>query len=300
MLTSWVSFSLALFLVGSEPMISTAAGTGQAGDSGDGGPASAAKLNMPFDVAFDSQGNLYFTDTFNHRLRRIDQASGVMTTVGGNGHPGFSGDGGPATQARLDEPYGIVVDARGNLFFADRLNRRVRRIDGTTGLISTVAGNGTGRYSGDGGPGDKAGLVEPNGVALSVDGRTLYIADVAGHRVRCLDLTRNVISTFAGTGKARHEGDGGPAREASIWGARAVDIGPDGSVYILEREGNTLRKVECGIRQNRDDRGDGPQRLLSRRRPGRRSDIQRAERTRCRRRGQCLDRRYREPGDPRH
>ena len=245
MVTSCVSFSIALLLIASEPTISTAAGTGEPGDSGDGGLAAAAKLNMPFDVAFDSQGNLYFTDTFNHRLRRVDQASGVITTVGGNGHPGFSGDGGPAAQAQVREPYGLVLDAQGNLFFADRLNRRVRRIDAMTHTISTVAGNGSTRYSGDGGPGEKAGLVEPNGVAFSNDGRTLYIADVAGHRVRSLDLDRNIISTFAGTGKGRHEGDGGLARDASIWGARAVDTGPDGSVYILEREGNSLRKVSA-------------------------------------------------------
>src|SRR5205823_6540717 len=125
----------------------------------------------------------------------------------------------------------------------DRLNRRVRGVDPGTGVITTVAGNGSKVYGGDGGPGTAAGLVEPNGVAIARDGRTLFIADVAGHRIRRLDLASGTISTLAGTGQARHDGDGGPADRASIWGARAVDVGPDGSIYILEREGNCLRVV---------------------------------------------------------
>ena len=136
-----------------------------------------------------------------------------------------------------------MVDPQGNVFFADRLNFRVRRIDGTTSAISTVAGNGSKVYFGDGELATKAGLVEPNGVALSRDGKTLLIADVAGHRIRRVDLTSGLITTFAGTGRPSHDGDGGPADLASIWGARAVDVGPDGSVYILEREGNRLRVV---------------------------------------------------------
>jgi streptogramin lyase len=163
--------------------------------------------------------------------------------VAGSGKAGFAGDGGPAVQAQLNEPYGIVVDPQGNLFVADRLNRRVRMVDARSGVITTVAGNGTRVYGGDGGPGSEAGLVEPNGVALARDGRSLFIADVAGHRIRRVDMTSGRITTLAGTGRARHDGDGGPAERASIWGARAVDVGPDGSVYILEREGNSLRVV---------------------------------------------------------
>jgi sugar lactone lactonase YvrE len=163
--------------------------------------------------------------------------------VAGSGSAGFSGDGGSATKAQLNEPYGIVLDASGNVFIVDRLNRRVRRVDGRTGIITTVAGNGTKTYSGDGGPAIAAGLVEPNGVALDRGGHFLLIADVGGNRVRRVDLATGLISTFAGTGRARHDGDGQPAVGASLWGARAVDVGPDGAVYILEREGNTLRVV---------------------------------------------------------
>ncbi len=232
-----------LALASAVPTMSTAVGTGQPGDGGDGGPATAARLNMPFDVALDARGDLYLSDTFNHRIRRVDRVTGRIVTVAGDGTAGFSGDGGPAIRARLHEPYGIVVGPGGDVFFADRLNRRVRRVDGRTGVIVTVAGDGSKVASGDGGPGTAAGLVEPNGVALTRDGRTLLIADVAGHRIRSVDLPSGRIATFAGTGRPRHDGDGGPAAAASLWGARAVDVGPDGSVYILEREGNRLRVV---------------------------------------------------------
>jgi DNA-binding beta-propeller fold protein YncE len=201
-------------------------------------------LNNPFDVAFDAAGNLFLSDTFNHRVRRVDAKTGVITTVAGDGTKGFSGDGGPATRARMDEPYGIVLDRAGNLFVADRLNRRVRRVDAGSGVMTTVAGDGSKAFSGDGDPGDRAGLVEPNSLALDPEGRRLFIADVADHRVRLVDLTTGVITTFAGTGKGQHSGDGGPAQSASIFGPRAVEVGQDGTVYILERQGNTLRAVD--------------------------------------------------------
>lgn len=236
---------MCLFLcAASEPKIVTAVGTGQPGYSGNGGPAVKARLNQPFDVAFDGHGDIYVSDTFNHRIRKIEHDTGIISTIGGNGSKGFSGDGGPAVRAQLNEPYGIAIDPQGNLFFADRLNCRVRRIDAGTGKITTTAGNGSKIYFGDGGPAEKAGLVEPNGVALTRDGKILLIADVAGHRIRRVDLATGLIDTFAGTGRPRHEGDGGPASQASVWGARAVDVGPDGSIYILEREGNRLRVVD--------------------------------------------------------
>ncbi len=225
-----------------EEIMTSPIGTGQPGYSGDGGPADKAQLNSPFDVAYDIAGNLYISDTSNHCIRRVDARSGIITTVAGIGEPGFSGDGGLATAARLNEPYGLAIDARGNIYFADRLNRRVRHIAVDTGIITTIAGNGTDRDSGDRGPATEAGIVEPNGLALDGRGR-LYIADVAGHRVRVYQVPTQILESYAGTGQPRHEGDGGPAEAAALFGPRAVEVGPDGTVYILERNGNTLRAV---------------------------------------------------------
>jgi NHL repeat len=227
-------------------VITTAVGSGECGFGGDGGPALRAILNGPFDVGFDPDGNLYFSDTFNHRIRRVDARTGNITTCAGFGEAGYSGDGGPAAQARLNEPYGITVDTAGNVYVADRHNHCVRRIDGASGVIATLAGNGSAGYSGDGGPAVEAGMAEPNGLALDPTQRRLFIADVADHRVRVVDLVSGMISTFAGTGEAQHSGDGGPASRAGVFGARAVKVAPGGTVYILERQGSTLRAVDPG------------------------------------------------------
>src|SRR6201996_8976610 len=142
-------------------IITTVAGTGERGFAGDGGPAVRAQLNGPFDVGFDPAGNLYFSDTFNHRIRCIDGHGSIITTLAGNGTAGYSGDGGAAMAASFNEPYGIAVDRHGNIYVADRHNHCVRRIDGTTGIVTTFAGNGVAGYSGDGGAAASAGLVEP-------------------------------------------------------------------------------------------------------------------------------------------
>ncbi len=228
--------------VAAPPMITTVAGTGTAGYAGDGGPASQAQLHDPFDVAFDRGGSLFFSDTNNHCIRRIDGKTGIITTVAGSGRKGYSGDGGPATAATMNEPYGIALDDEGNLYIVDRLNACVRRVDARTGVIRTIAGTGKPGYSGDGGPGAQAQLREPNGIALDGKGK-LYIADVRDQRVRVLDLGTGVIRTFCGTGRKEQTGDGGPFQQASLLGPRAVAVGPDGSILICEREGNSIRRV---------------------------------------------------------
>jgi sugar lactone lactonase YvrE len=241
-MTTLFVLAFALTCTSADPVVDDLAGTGQPGFSGDGGPAVRAVVNQPFDLVYNADGDLYFSDTGNHRIRRIDTRSGVVTTIAGNGEKGFAGDGGPATAARMNEPYGLALDPRGNLYFADRLNRRVRRVDAETGVISTVAGDGSNASTGDDGPGVKAGIVEPNDVAL--DGRgNLYIADVSGHRVRVLDVATGTIRTFAGDGRGRHAGDGGLAKDASLSGPRALRLAPNGALLILERNGNTLRSV---------------------------------------------------------
>ncbi len=185
-----------------------------------------------------------FSDTGNHKIRKVDAKSGVITTIAGTGKAGFAGDGGPARQAMLNEPYGVAVDDAGTVYFADRLNRRVRRIDAATGVINTVAGDGSKTTSGDGGPAANAGLVEPNGVAVDTRKNALYIADVAAHRIRAVNLLDGKIVTLAGDGVAEHDGDGEPAERASLHGARAVEVDSKGNVYIVEREGNSVRAVD--------------------------------------------------------
>jgi DNA-binding beta-propeller fold protein YncE len=201
-------------------------------------------LNGPFDVGFDGDGNLYFSDTFNHCIRRVDARTNIITTVAGCGEAGYAGDGGPAAQARFNEPYGITIDRRGNIYAADRHNHCVRRVDGASGVVTTFAGNGSSGFSGDDGPASRAGMVEPNGLAFDPAQTRLCIADVADHRVRVVDLASGIIRTFAGTGEPEHSGDGGPAVTAGIHGARAVKVAADGTVYILERQGSTLRAVD--------------------------------------------------------
>jgi DNA-binding beta-propeller fold protein YncE len=225
-------------------IISTAVGTGEKGYAGDGGPATRAQLNGPFDVGFDTSGNLYFSDTFNHCIRRVDAGTSVITTLAGCGEPGYSGDGGPATGARFNEPYGIAVDRSGNVYVADRHNHCVRRIEAASGIVTTFAGNGCAGFGGDDGPAARAAMSEPNGLALDPAQSRLFIADVADHRVRVVDLASGTIWTFAGTGEAEHSGDGGPATKAGIHGARAVKVAGDGTVYILERQGSALRAAD--------------------------------------------------------
>ncbi len=227
----------------SAALIHTEAGTGHAGYSGDGGLASKAALNEPFDICFGPHNEMYIADASNHCIRRVDQKSGLITTVAGCGSKGYSGDGGGATIAKMNEPYGVAADSRGNLFIVDRLNAAVRYVDAKTGIISTLAGNGTSGYKGDGEPAKFAQLKEPNGLALDARGN-LYIADVSDNRIRKVDLKTKIITTICGTGIRKFSGDGGLAVHASIDGARAVDVDRSGNIYICEREGNRIRKID--------------------------------------------------------
>ena len=144
---------------------------------GEGGLATSARLNSPFGVAGDASGNLFIADTFNNRVRRVDGATGVITTAAGTGTTGFSGEGGPATSASLNLPRGVAVDASGNLFIADSSDHRVRRVDGATGVITTVAGSGTRSFSGDGGPATSASLNSPSGMAVDASGNLFTVSE---------------------------------------------------------------------------------------------------------------------------
>jgi streptogramin lyase len=234
---------------GSASSLTTVAGTGQPGYSGDGGPATRACLNGPFHCDFDRQGNLYIADALNHCVRKVDAKTGMITTVAGCGREGYSGDGGPATQATMNEPYALAVSEHGDLYIVDRLNAVIRRVDGRTGRISTVAGSGNKGVLGDGGPAKSARLQEPNDCVL--DGKDgLLVADVSDWRVRRVDLRSGIITTFAGIGRRRLAartaiGDGGSAAAATLAGPRAVCIDGQGNTFICEREGNAVRKVNA-------------------------------------------------------
>jgi hypothetical protein len=219
--------------------ITTVAGNGSQGFSGDGGAATAARLNSPSGVALDSVGNLYIADYGNHRVRKVD-ASGMITTVAGNGTSGYFGDGGAATAALLASPSGVALDAAGNLYIADFQNHRIRKVDvGAT--ITTVAGNGSPGFAGDGGPASAALLSAPIGVAVDAAG-TLYIADRGNYRIRKVDAG-GTITTVAGNGTPGFSGDGGAAPSARLNSPYDVALDTVGNLYIADSGNHRIRKV---------------------------------------------------------
>ena len=224
-------------------IITTVAGNGSAGSSGDGGAATNAKLNSPSGAAVDSSGNLLIADTFNGRIRKVD-TNGVITTVAGKGGNAYSGDGNAATNAFLNNPNAVAADASGDFFIADTSNNRIRKVD-ANGIITTVAGNGTVNYSGDGGPAINASLAAPDGVAVDTYG-FLYIADNANNRIRQVDAS-GVITTLAGDGNAGFSNDGGPATNASLSGPFGVALDPDGNLLFSDNNNNRIRKIVIGL-----------------------------------------------------
>ena len=224
--------------------ISTFAGTGLNGFSGDGGAATSARLDFPSRLVVDSAGNLYFADENNHRIRRVD-TSGNISTIAGTGAGGilgsFGGDGGPATAAAFRFPKSVALDGAGNLYIAGFNNHRIRRVD-ASGNISTIAGTGTLGSSGDGGPANAAQFNSPTGVTVDSAGN-LYIADTGNHRIRKVDASGN-ISTIAGTGTPGFSGDGGPATAAELNWPRMVALDGAGNLYIPDNQNHRIRKVD--------------------------------------------------------
>ncbi len=223
-------------------VITTVAGTGQAGFGGDGGRATSAHLNHPRFLVVAPDGSFIVADTENYRVRRID-VTGTITTVGGTGRPGYSGDGGPAIAADLDDPRGLALDTDGSLYVsgAEGVPRpSVRRID-PTGIITTIAGGQPAGFSGDGGPATAAALNSPRSIALF--GRDLYIADSDNSRIRHVDLTTGLIDTVVGTGAFGFGGDGGPALSATIDQPRGVAVTPTGDLVIGDTRNARLRLV---------------------------------------------------------
>jgi uncharacterized protein (TIGR03437 family) len=217
------------------------AGTGTVGFSGDGGPATAASLNLGLTLGMgvDGAGNLYIADRWNQRIRRVTPA-GVITTVAGNGIAASSGDGGPATAASVYDPRGVAADASGILYIVDQANARIRRV-GLDGTISTFAGNGTAGYSGDGGPATSASLNDVWGVAVDSAG-SVYIADSGNNRIRKVPRG-GVITTVAGNGIGGFSGDGGPAVSASLSCPSAVAVDLSGNLYVADQCNQRIRRV---------------------------------------------------------
>jgi sugar lactone lactonase YvrE len=224
--------------------MTTIAGTGTAGSSGNGGPATSATLRAPLRAEYDSAGNLYIADTGNHAIRRVAAGTGIITSVAGTGTAGSSGDNGQATSARLSSPSDVAIDSAGNLLIADRGNHKVRRVNRTTGVITTVAGTGASGYTGDEVAATSSRLNTPWSVDVDAANQ-LYIADFNNERVRMVD-TGGIMHTVAGTGIAAAGGDGGPAVEADLHKPVHVMVDPSGGIWISESNNTKVRYVDSG------------------------------------------------------
>lgn len=226
--------------------ISTVAGTGEKGFSGDGGAAVEAKLDNPFGVIVGLEGDIYLTDTINHCIRKISRKSGeISTLVGQGGKKGYSGDGGPATEALCFEPYEVRFHENGDLYWVEMQNHIVRRLDARTGTVHTVAGTGEKGFGGDGGPATKAKMNRPHSIQFDAAYENLLICDIGNHRIRRVNLEEAIIETWCGTGKPEPTPDGAKVSDqTALKGPRALDRAPDGDIWLALREGNQVYRID--------------------------------------------------------
>ena len=242
--------------------ISVVAGTGEKGFDGNGGLATDAKLNEPYEVRFAANGDMYFVEMQNHIVRRVDHETGKIHLVAGCGEKGFGGDGGPATEAKLNRPHSIALDNDDNLYICDIGNHRVRRVDLKTGVISTFAGTGERKPTPDGSAFDGTPLNGPR--ALDFDGdHNLILALREGNAIYRIDLQKKTLHHIAGTGKKGYSGHGGPAKAAKLSGPKGVALGPNGDIFFADTESHTVRVVRkaSGIVETvigDGKKGDGP------------------------------------------
>ena len=223
--------------------IRTIAGTGLAGFSGDGGPGIEARINNPYGLTVGPDGALYFCEIGNHRIRRLDLKTNIISTSAGSGKKGYSGDGGPALEASLNEPYEVRFDRPGNMFIVEMQNHVIRRVDSKTHIIVTVAGTGAPGFTGDGGPAQNAQFRQPHSIAFDRQGK-LLICDIGNHRIRRIDLKDGIIETSAGNGKHGKFADGLKADEAPLNGPRAIVSSRSGDLFVALREGNTVYRID--------------------------------------------------------
>ncbi len=235
--------------------ITTVAGTGTQGFSGDGGPAAAALLDSPQGLAFGG-GNLFIADTHNHRIRKLNLATGQITTIAGS-TAGFSGDNGPATAAQLNLPTALALDGSNNLYIADTRNHRIRRVNLSSGTITTVAGNGTQGFSGDGGPATAAAVDSPNGIAIDAN-QNLYLADTHNQRVRKITAATGTITTIAGAA-AGFSGDNGAASAARLTLPHGLSLDSAGNLYIADTANHRIRRIDADTGTITTIAGDGTQ-----------------------------------------
>ena len=234
-----IAFCAFVLLAGtaSAATVSTVLGTGTAGFS-------YTEVNNPYGMTIGPDGALYFCDLGNQRVRRFDLKTKRATTIAGNGKAGYSGDGGPATEATLRAPHELVFDRKGNLYFAERDNHVIRKVDMKTGIISTAAGTGMAGYSGDGGPATSAQLRQPHSIISHKDG-SLLICDLGNHRIRRLHPDTGVIETWAGTGETAATPEGAPVSGTPLNGPRTIVLAKNGDLYVALREGNAILRIDA-------------------------------------------------------
>jgi len=233
-------FALGAFLASLPALaatVTTLIGTGMPGFSD-------TQVNNPYGMVIGPDGAMYFCDVDNQRIRRLDLRTKRMTTIAGTGEKGYRGDGGPAVNASIAAPHELVFDAKGDLYFAERDNHVIRKIDMKTGVISTVAGTGVAGFSGDGGPGSKAQLRQPHCIFRDRDG-TLLICDIGNNRLRRLHLDTGVIETYAGTGETAMAADGASVRQAPLNEPRTLVIAPNGDLFLALRAGNLIYRIDA-------------------------------------------------------
>jgi streptogramin lyase len=235
--------------------LTTVAGCGRKGYSGDGGLATEAELNEPYEVRFDKQGNMYFVEMQNHLIRRVDAKTGVISTIAGTGKKGFGGDGGPATKAQFSVPHSIALDHRGGLYVADIGNHRIRRIDLESGMVDTIAGTGERTLPKTGQIAKGNPVVGPR--ALFIQHDTIWVALREGHSVWTLSLEDGKWFHVSGTGKKGYSGDG-DARDATFNGPKGIAVGPQGDVYVVDTENQAIRKIDLKADKISTIAGYGP------------------------------------------